>query len=140
RGLRPRDTLAIMGHPRPEWTIADRAVQAAGGISVGVYPTSSPAELRYLLRHAGARFMIAEDQEPLDKALAVSADCPRLERIFVVDTRALFAYRDERIATFAELEADGRERLASETTALAAIRDCVGHDDPSTIASHSHTQ
>src|SRR5206468_12241986 len=87
-----------MGQPRPGWTIADLAVQAAGGISVGVYPTSSPAELRYLLRHAGARFMIAEDQEPLDKALAVSADCPRLERIFVVDTRALFAYRDERIA------------------------------------------
>src|SRR5207245_10548292 len=55
RGLRTRATIAIMGHPRPEWTIADLAVQAAGGISVGVYPTSSPAELRYLLRHAGAR-------------------------------------------------------------------------------------
>ena len=139
RGLRPRDTIAIMGHPRPEWTIADLAVQAAGGISVGVYPTSSPAELRYLLRHAGARFMIAEDQEPLDKALAVSADCPRLERIFVVDTRALFAYRDERIATFAELEADGRARLASEPTALAELSACVGPDDPATIVYTSGT-
>ena len=44
RGLRARDRVAIMGHPRPEWMIADLAVQAAGGISCGIYPTSSPAE------------------------------------------------------------------------------------------------
>src|SRR5206468_11894245 len=75
----------------------------------------------------------------LDKALAVSADCPRLERIFVVDTRALFAYRDERIATFAELEADGRARLASEPTALAELSACVGPDDPATIVYTSGT-
>src|SRR5207244_12119156 len=31
RGLRPRDTIAILGHPRPEWAIADPAAPAAGG-------------------------------------------------------------------------------------------------------------
>ena len=47
------------------------AAQAIGAIVVGVYPTSPAAELEYLLRHSGAKLLIAEDEEQVDKALAV---------------------------------------------------------------------
>ena len=44
----------------------------------GCYPTNPPAEVGYLLSHSGARVLIAEDQEQVDKALEVLDDCPEL--------------------------------------------------------------
>src|SRR4029450_10772780 len=69
-GARRGETVAIMGNACPEWTIADLATQAAGGISYGIYPTSSSAELAYLLRHGGARRLGCGGQGHLHRARA----------------------------------------------------------------------
>jgi long-chain acyl-CoA synthetase len=139
RGLRRGDTVAIMGNACPEWTIADLAAQAAGAISYGIYPTSSPTELAYLLRHGGARVLVAEDQEHLDRALAVAGGCPALEAIVVIDTRTLFMYDDPRVVPFARLEEDGRARLAARPNALAELAGVVQPDDPAVIVYTSGT-
>ena len=34
-------SVAIVGNPCPEWTIADLAAQALGAVTYGVYPTSA---------------------------------------------------------------------------------------------------
>ena len=46
------ETVAIIGNPCPEWTIADLAAQALGAITYGIYPTSAPGEVRHLLQTA----------------------------------------------------------------------------------------
>jgi long-chain acyl-CoA synthetase len=137
RGLQPGDTVAIMGHACPEWTIADLAIQAAGGVTVGVYPTVAASELAYLLRHSGARFMVAEDQEHLDRALSVWSDSPELRAVFVIDTRALFMYRDDRVVSFTELEAEGSARATPD--ALEELAATVQPEDPATIVYTSGT-
>ena len=138
-GLRPGQTAAIMGNPCPEWAYADMAIMAAGGISYGLYPTLSPSELRYLLQHGEAVLFVAEDQEHLDKALAVIADCPRVRRLLVADTRALFMYRDERILPLADAEALGRRALAEEPGAFEALLGRVKPSDPALILYTSGT-
>src|SRR3989440_1990640 len=102
------ETVAIIGNPCPEWTIADLAAQALGAVTYGIYPTSAPGEVRYLLEHGGARVVIVEDQEHLDKTLAVLDDAPGVRGVIVVDTRALFMYRSTRVHRFADIEAAGR--------------------------------
>src|SRR2546425_2316155 len=77
-------TVAIMGDPCPEWTIADLAAQALGAVTYGIYPTSSPSEVRYLLEHGGARLVVVETQEHLDKTLAVLPGCPLVGRVVIV--------------------------------------------------------
>ena len=42
------------------------AVRAA---TVGLYPTNPAAEVQYLLANSGAKVLVAEDQEQVDKAL-----------------------------------------------------------------------
>jgi long-chain acyl-CoA synthetase len=137
RGLQPSEAVAIMGHACPEWTVADLAVQAAGGVSYGIYPTVPPVELALLLNHGGARFMVAEDQEYLDRVLAVWKSCPGLEAVFVVDTRALFMYQDARVVPFARLEDDGTGDGALE--ALERLAAAVRPEDPATIVYTSGT-
>src|SRR5215203_5121705 len=68
-GAEKGDRVAVMGDPCSEWVYADMAIMSFGGITVGVYPTSSPNEIEYLVEDSGSTFFIAETQEHLDKLL-----------------------------------------------------------------------
>jgi long-chain acyl-CoA synthetase len=109
-GLKKGDRIAIMGDPCPEWLYADLAVQCGGAISFGIYSTCSPEEVRYQVETAGAKFFIAEDQEYVDKILPFADQFPDLLKIIVIDTRAMFTYKDPRLISFSEVEEMGRKR------------------------------
>ena len=129
--------VAIVGDPCPEWTIADLAAQALGAVSYGIYPTSAPGEVRYLLQHGGARVVVVEDQEHLDKTLAVVDECPDVRGIVVIDTRALFMYASPRVHRFADVEAAGAG--AASVQALGRLVADVRSDDAATIVYTSGT-
>jgi long-chain acyl-CoA synthetase len=102
-GVQPGDRVAIHGENRPEWVIADLAIQGIGAISVGVYPTSPAAEVEYLLSHSESVVLIAEDEEQLDKALAVRERLPALRRIVLIDPRNVHEL-DPMVMTWEQLE------------------------------------
>jgi long-chain acyl-CoA synthetase len=136
-GVGRGSAVAILGDPCPEWTIADFATQALGAVSYGIYPTSAPGEVRYLLEHGGACAVIVEHQEHLDKTLAVLDECPGVRGVIVVDTRALFMYQSARVHRFADIEAAGRG--AASVDALARLGAAVRPDDAATIVYTSGT-
>jgi long-chain acyl-CoA synthetase len=103
-GVEPGDRVAIHGENRPEWVIADLAIQGIGAVSVGVYPTSPAAEVEYLLAHSDSVVLIAEDEEQLDKALAVRERLPALRTIVLIDPRNVRALDDPMVMTWEALE------------------------------------
>jgi long-chain acyl-CoA synthetase len=122
-GVRPGDRVAIHSDNRPEWLYADLGAQGIGAVPVGIYPTSPPAELEYLLGHCDAVVLVAEDEEQLDKALAVRDRLPALQRIVVIDPTLVTRHLDDpRVMTFAELAALGAaeppEAFAERVAAL----------------------
>jgi len=133
------ETVAIVGNPCPEWTIADLAAQSLGAITYGIYPTSAPGEVRHLLQHGGAALIVVEDQEHLDKTLEVLDTCPNVRGVLVVDTRALFMYRHPRVRPLADLERPGRGALAAEPDALGRLAASLSPEDPATIIYTSGT-
>jgi long-chain acyl-CoA synthetase len=116
-GVGPGDRVAIHAENRPEWVIADLAVQGLGACSVGVYPTSPSAEVEYVLAHSEASVLIAEDEEQLDKALEVRDRLPLLRHVVVVDPRGVRA----EVLTFADLEKDDPGSLAAYEDSVAAL-------------------
>jgi long-chain acyl-CoA synthetase len=114
-GLRPGARIAIMGDVSIEYLLADLAATFVGAIPCGVYPTSSPEEVAYVMRLAGARLFVAEDQEHLDRLLdaEVANKAPLVDKIIVCDERALFLYDDPRIEPFSELVRKGSENPRS---------------------------
>ncbi|HEX2772491.1 MAG TPA: AMP-binding protein, partial [Micromonosporaceae bacterium] len=88
-GVQPGDRVAIQSENRPEWLYSDVATVAVRAMTVGLYPTNPPSEVGYLLSHSGARILVAEDQEQVDKALAVIDRCPGLEHIVYVEPRGI---------------------------------------------------
>src|SRR5688572_20754209 len=139
-GLRPGDRIAIMGDVSIEYLLADLATTFIGAIPCGVYPTSSPEEVAYVMRLAGARIFIAEDQEHLDRLLDAEAteNVPLVDTIIVCDERALFLYDDPRIGLFSEVTRKGREDSRS-LAEVAELESKVTPDQTSAIIFTSGT-
>jgi long-chain acyl-CoA synthetase len=108
-GVQPGDRVAVQSENRPEWVFADLAAESLGAVVVGIYPTNPPPEVAYILQNSGARVLVAEDQEQVDKALEVFDRCSALEHIVVMDPKGLRAYDHPALVTFAEVERRGRE-------------------------------
>jgi long-chain acyl-CoA synthetase len=68
--------------------MADAAVLLAGGVSAAAYPSLSGERLAALARHIGASVLFVEDEEQLDKALAIKAANPAVTTIVVMAPEA----------------------------------------------------
>jgi long-chain acyl-CoA synthetase len=53
-GLEPGERVALISENRPEWTIADLAIMAAGGITVPAFTTNTIADHAHILGNSGA--------------------------------------------------------------------------------------
>ncbi|MFC9280354.1 AMP-dependent synthetase/ligase [Streptomyces collinus] len=110
-GLEPGGRVAVMSRTRYEWTVLDFAIWAAGGRSVPVYPTSSAAQLDWIVRDSGARHVVIETAAHAATVTTGTADHPRRPRLWQLDAGAL-----------ADLEALGRdvpdEEIAKRRAAL----------------------
>ena len=124
-GIGPEDTIALIGDNRPEWVIAELAAQALGAVPVGIYQDSVLDEVQHVLEASGARLVVAEDQEQVDKVLDLESSLPRLEWVVYHDEKGLGSYDRRRLLSFARVEemgaALGRERPALFQETLRAV-------------------
>jgi len=108
-GFQRGDKLAIIGDNRPELYWALAATQSLGGVPVPIYQDSVADEVQYVVEHAEARFALAENQEQVDKLLAVRDRLPRLELIIYSETRGMRHYDQPFLRELAVLQAAGRD-------------------------------
>lgn len=80
-GLEPGGTTAILGFNRPEWVVFAMATMAGGGAPAGIYTTSSPPEIAYILNHAEATLLLVENEEQWRKIEAVRGELPNLRHV-----------------------------------------------------------
>jgi long-chain acyl-CoA synthetase len=112
-GVEPGDRVAIHAENRREWLYADLATVAVRGITMGLYPTNPAAEVAYLLENSGSKILIAEDQEQVDKALAVADRLPELERIVYLEPRGIrHRYSADLLMSWEEFRALGEAHRA----------------------------
>ena len=80
-GVQPHEGVAIVGFNAPEWIYADLGAILAGAIPAGIYTTSSPEQIAYIVAHCDARVAFADSPEQAEKLVAAKASLPKLERI-----------------------------------------------------------
>ena len=108
-GAGRREIVGVLGDNRPEWLISELATQAIGGATVGIYPTSIGEEVVHILNHSQVRFVVAEDQEQVDKLIELEDELETLEKIIYYDPRGLELYEHPKLLEFTEVEALGRD-------------------------------
>lgn len=109
-GVQPGDRVSVHSENRIEWLLADLAVQGMGAVTVGIYPTSPAEEVEYLLAHSESVALVTEDEEQLDKAIAVRHRLPALRSVVVMDPRGVDLEAHPGVVSFAALEELGSRR------------------------------
>jgi long-chain acyl-CoA synthetase len=130
-GLKGGENVSILAENCPEWLYADLAIQALRGISVGVYPTSSPDQVQYILSHSQSRIVFVKDQEQADKVLEIKGRVPRLIKMVVMDMKGLRDYEDPLIISYQDVEEYGRKADAQDPKAFERL---VEQTEPEDVA------
>src|SRR4029078_10258302 len=76
----------LMGNV-PEWPISDIGTILAGGIGVGLYPTSSAEQIAYIINHSDAEFVLVDTAEQLQKVLSIRDQLPKVRHIIALDAQ-----------------------------------------------------
>ncbi|KAB2918323.1 MAG: long-chain fatty acid--CoA ligase [Hyphomicrobiaceae bacterium] len=113
-GLQPGEHVAILSENNKEWLFCDLGVLCAAGISTGIYPTDSPAQVEYLVNDCDAKYLFVEDEEQLDKILTVRSRTPGLRKIIVFDLEGLRGFSDEQVMSLDQLYALGEEHARKQ--------------------------
>ena len=108
-GFGDDDALAIIGDNRPEWVYAELAAQSLKGRPLGIYQDSILTEVAYVIDHSDAKFVVAEDQEQVDKVLDMLSELPKVKKIVYTDPKGMRDYDDDILIYFPQVEDLGRK-------------------------------
>lgn len=108
-GLHRGDRVAILGENKPHIYWYELAAQSAGAVVVGVFADCTPPEVEYYLRHSGARFVVCQDQEQVDKVMEVRRETPDLRKILYWDPKGLWKYTDPDLVSFEAMLERGKD-------------------------------
>jgi long-chain acyl-CoA synthetase len=135
-GVTSGDRVAIVSESRPEWLLADLALQAAGAVTVPVYPTLAAQQVQYILADSGARLAIVSNKEQLAKIQHVRHQLPRLEAILLFDGDPSPAAS---VLSFATVLERGHARMVAEWGIAREFRDAARRVRPEQLATIIYT-
>ncbi|MET0447256.1 MAG: AMP-binding protein [Aeromicrobium sp.] len=139
-GIEPGDRVAVHSENRREWLFSDIGITAARAATVGLYPTNPAPEVLHVLSDSGARILVVEDQEQLDKALEVIDELPALEHLVHLESRGIVGrYDDPRLMSWDAFIELGREHRSTHADALDARIDAGRPEDLATLVYTSGT-
>ncbi|WP_072506523.1 AMP-binding protein [Phaeobacter porticola] len=127
-GVNEGDFIAIIGRNRPYLYWAIVAAQSVGAVPVPLYQDAVAEEMAYVLGHCGARFVIAGDQEQVDKVIEIQDELTNLEQIIYLDPRGLRKYDHHALHDYAHVQDQGRAARDEWTPDLEARKAKLTYD------------
>ena len=128
-GLDRGAVVCVLAENCPEWLYIDMGAQCMGMVSNGIYPTYSADQALHILKDSAAQAVFVENQEQLEKVLAVRDQCPALRTIVVMDRDGLRGYSDPQVRFFDDFLLEGERRASSEAAIFDAAIDLGCSDD-----------
>lgn len=127
-GIKQGEFVAIIGRNRPSLYISMVGIQMAGAVPVPLYQDAVAEEMAYVLGHCGSRFVIAGDQEQVDKVLEVQSELPNFEQMIYLEARGLRKYDHTRLHSYASVLENGRAKTVALSKELNAREGALDYD------------
>lgn len=113
-GLQRGEKVCIIGDNDPQYFWTQLAIQAAGGVAVGIFTDSIPAEIQHIVQHSDTVLVFAKDQEQCDKFLDIRDRIPAVRRVIYWDDKGLWSYSDPWLMSFEAVQALGQSLDAEQ--------------------------
>ena len=127
-GINRGDFVAIIGRNRPSLYISMVGIEMAGGVPVPLYQDAVAEEMAYVMGHCGARYVIAGDQEQVDKVLEIQSDLSNFEQMIYLDARGLRKYDHTHLHSYVGVLANGRSKSNALAAELKSREDALNYD------------
>ncbi|MEM6372036.1 MAG: AMP-binding protein [Pseudomonadota bacterium] len=127
-GVAEGDFIAVIGRNRPYLYWSMMAAQMCGAIPVPLYQDAAAEEMAYTLGHCGARFVIAGDQEQVDKVIEVQGQLPNFEQMVYLDPRGLRKYDHSKLHQYSHVQDAGRAKRDELAPEMARRCAALGYD------------
>ena len=108
-GLQRGDRVIVVGDNDPQWYWAEYASLSLGAIIAGLFVDSLPSEMKYIVEQCEAAFVIAKDQEQVDKILSITADIPSIKKIIYWEEKGMWSYDNPILISWEEVEELGEK-------------------------------
>lgn len=138
-GFGKEDALLVLGDNRPNLYMGMLAAGALGGYAMPAYPDATPDEIRHFMHEANARFVLAEDQEQVDKALDLGEVSSSIEHIIYDEPRGLASYQHPGLVSWDKLQTRGVERLRAEPSLRKTLIESAKPEGPAVFVHSSGT-
>lgn len=143
-GLKPGDRLAMLTANSVAMLVADFGAYANGIVTTSIYATSSPDEVRFILRDSGARAILTGDAQKLSMVRALAPECPELRLIIAAEadddiSAAIAGAPDVRTVSFTAFLKEGIEAQPHTEAEVAARTRAVTPDTLATLIYTSGT-
>ncbi len=103
-GLNPEDKLVILSETRPEWVMTDIATLCAGGVTVPVYPSLIPEQIKYITDNSDATIVVYSDSEQGSKIKEIRSELHKVRHYITFESQAL-----EGVLTFDQVLEKGKK-------------------------------
>jgi long-chain acyl-CoA synthetase len=129
QGVQPGDRVAILSATRYEWPIIDFAILSIGAVTVPIYETSAPEQIRHVLNDSGAVLVFAETDDHAARIEQLTDHLPDVRAVLRIESAMTEAALDM-------LDQAGQSVEAGQLDArLSAVKSC----DPATLIYTSGT-
>jgi long-chain acyl-CoA synthetase len=103
-GLKRGEYIGIITDNHPEWLFSELGAQAIGAHTLNLYTSSVTKELTFGLGRIQAAYVVAQDQEQVDKLLEARQELSHVRRVIYLDRTGMRDYQDDPwLLSFAEL-------------------------------------
>ncbi|MGD0919697.1 MAG: AMP-binding protein [Thermodesulfobacteriota bacterium] len=93
-GLKRGENIGIIIDNHPEWLFSEMGAQAMGAVTVNFFTSSIARELAVLLNRIQAAYVVAQDQEQVDKLLEMKEQLSHIRKVIYVDPTGMRTYLD----------------------------------------------
>ncbi|MEA3361267.1 MAG: AMP-binding protein [Thermodesulfobacteriota bacterium] len=93
-GLKRGENIGIITNNHPEWLFAELGAQALGAVTLNLFSSAIAKELSFGLGRVQAAFVIAEDQEQVDKLIEVKDDLSFVRKVIYIDQTGMRTYTE----------------------------------------------
>ncbi|MDR3465803.1 MAG: AMP-binding protein [Xanthobacteraceae bacterium] len=138
-GLRPDEALIVIGDNRARLYFTMLAAMALRAFPAPLFPDTPVEQLTAYIHHGAPRLALAEDQEQVDKLIALRERTGRPETIVYDDPRGIGAYDADGLMPLDEVVARGRQRLAETPGRREELIARAGPDDIAALLYSSGT-
>ena len=109
-GLKRGENVGIITNNIPEWLFSELGCQSIGAVTLNLFTSSVADELCHALSRIKATYVIAQDQEQIDKILEAHQKIPHVRRIIYIDPTGMRTYKDNPLLlSFSDLLESGEK-------------------------------